>query len=103
MQPQSARNRPKLVSRRLPICYLPVNSCFSIHKENKTVATAVPIDAMSAMIAIFFSRESWLNTIIYPDKTNRSTVMRVNKLFLGALFAERRPVNDCYHESCYEE
>ncbi|MDD5299293.1 MAG: hypothetical protein PHD65_02240 [Gallionella sp.] len=36
----------------------PVNNCFNIHKLNRTAATAVPIDATSAMIAIFSSREN---------------------------------------------
>jgi len=40
------------------LSYLPVNNCFDTHKKNRTVATAVPIDAMSAIIAIFSSREN---------------------------------------------
>ena len=52
------KNQPKLVSYWPLFHYFPANSCFSIHKKNRTVATAVPIDAMSAIIAIFSSREN---------------------------------------------
>ena len=41
-----------------PLTYLPVKTCFNIHKENNTVNKAIPIDATSAIIAIFSSREN---------------------------------------------
>ncbi|HEU0220127.1 MAG TPA: hypothetical protein VFQ98_04900 [Gallionella sp.] len=65
---QPIKNQPRLVSYWLLLYYLPVNSCFSIPKENRTAATAVPIDAMSAIIAIFSSRENWVE---HDNKSKR--------------------------------
>jgi len=48
-----------------PVLYyllaLPVNSSLSIHKENRTAATKVPIAAIVAINAIFFSQVTRLN------------------------------------------
>jgi len=79
------KNQPKLVSYWLLLHYLSVNSCFSIHMENRTAAAAVPIDAMSAIIAIFSSRENRLNTIASPSRTNRSTILWAGKPFFDKI------------------
>ena len=57
------------------LIYLPVKSCFNIHKENNTVNKAILIDATSAIIATFSSHENrfeqnnkWVNrSIVFSD------------------------------------
>ena len=66
------------------LIYLPVKSCFNIHKENNTVNKAIPTDATSATIATFSSHE---NRFEQNNKWgNRSTVFSAGKGFFAKAF-----------------
>jgi len=85
------KNQPKLVSywplfHYFP--YVPVNNCFSSHKVNRTVATEVPIEAMSAIIAIFSSRENWIE---HDDKFKLGRIVAQSLGQASPFLIESRP------------